>query len=348
MDEAEVLVRLLRRYSPSGHEAAAVGEFVSIARGLGYSVRKDAVGNGWARRGRGTPHVLFLGHIDTVEGRRPVVRRGGRIRGRGAVDAKGPLAAALVAGAASTGPGRITVVAAVGEETDSRGARSLVRRTRADAVIAGEPSGWDGVTLSYKGDLRLEAIFRGERRHFSAPDPTTADRALAWIHAVKEVAAHHAGPTLFRSLTAKVVALTDGSYGDAERVRVVLDLRLPPGLSTSTVLGEIPAGPDGPRLRTLARIEPIELERTSPVASALTAAIRGEGGRPTLRHKAGTSDLNLVVPAWKIPGAAYGPGDSRLDHTPREVVAEIELTRSVRVLRTTFDSLRRSLPSDGS
>ena len=39
---------------------------------------------------------MFLGHIDTVEGELPVRTAGGRIYGRGACDAKGSLAAALV------------------------------------------------------------------------------------------------------------------------------------------------------------------------------------------------------------------------------------------------------------
>ncbi|MGI0129220.1 MAG: M20/M25/M40 family metallo-hydrolase, partial [Thermoplasmata archaeon] len=61
--------------------------------------------------------------MDTVEGRRPARRRGGKVHGRGAVDAKGALAAALCAGERFSGPGELTIVAAVGEETDGRGAR---------------------------------------------------------------------------------------------------------------------------------------------------------------------------------------------------------------------------------
>ncbi|MFN3334629.1 MAG: M20/M25/M40 family metallo-hydrolase, partial [Caldilinea sp.] len=34
--------------------------------------------------------------------------------------------------------------------------------------------------------------------------------------------------------------------------------------------------------------------------------------------KTGTSDMNVVGPAWRCPIVAYGPGDSSLDHTPHE------------------------------
>ncbi|EQD29897.1 N-acetyl-ornithine/N-acetyl-lysine deacetylase, partial [mine drainage metagenome] len=147
MDESEILVELLRAYSPSGSESAGVEAFVSLARRLGYSTRVDPVGNGIATIGRGAPEILFLGHIDTVPGELPVRIEDGRIHGRGAGDAKGPLAAALAAGLDGPAMGRWTVVAAVGEETDSRGARYLADGPAPHAVIAGEPNRWDGIAI---------------------------------------------------------------------------------------------------------------------------------------------------------------------------------------------------------
>ena len=61
--------------------------------------------------------------------------------------------------------------------------------------------------------------------------------------------------------------------------------------------------------------------------------------RPTLRKKSGTADLNLAVPVWGCPAAAYGPGDSHLDHTDAESLAVDELRRSVDVLRRAFEAL---------
>ncbi len=339
MDEVEVLERLVARYSPSGNERSAVWEFVRIARQLGYRARVDAAGNGIAVRGAGRPETMFLGHIDTVEGRLPVRRAAGRIHGRGTVDAKGPLAAALVAGADFAGPGRFTVVAAVGEETDSRGARHLVRRGPPDRLIAGEPSGWDGVTVGYKGELRVEATFRSTRTHYSSPFPTAADLAVDWVVAVRAFAAARAGETPFRSLTAKVVGLLGQSPGDDEVARVTVDFRLPPGLSTRDLLRSLPRTPGRPSLAVTVRVEPAEVPRTNPVVLALEAGIRAEGARPTLWRKAGTSDLNLVVPRWKVPGAAYGPGEARLDHTAREAVRVRDLRRAVRVLRSALAQL---------
>jgi [amino group carrier protein]-lysine/ornithine hydrolase len=339
MDEAEVLERLVGRYSPSGSERAAVFEFVRIARELGYRARVDRVGNGIASRGAGRPETMFLGHIDTVEGQLPVRRASGRLHGRGAVDAKGPLAAALVAGAEFRGPGRFTVVAAVGEETDSRGARHLLARAAPDTLIAGEPSGWDGVTVGYKGELRIEATFRSTRTHYSSPFPTAADRAVDWVRTVRELAASRQGESPFRSLTAKVVGMWSQSPGDEEVARVTVDFRIPPGTSTADLVRLVAALPERPALAVTVRVEPVEVPRTNPVVLALEAGIRAEGARPTLWRKGGTSDLNLTVPRWNVPGAAYGPGEARLDHTAREAVRLRDLRRSVRVLRTALARL---------
>ncbi len=320
-------------------------EFVRLARELGYAARTDAVGNGVARRGRGRPRLVFLGHIDTVEGRLPVRRKAGRLYGRGTVDAKGPLAAALLAGRELAGPGEYLVVAAVGEETDSRGARHLLRRLRPEAVIAGEPSGWDGVTIGYKGEVQVELTFRGRRTHFSSPTPTTTDRVIGWVGAVRAFVTDRANDSPFRSLTAKVVGVQSRRRGDEETARVTVDFRLPPTISTRELLRAIPRASGAARPVVKIRVEPIEVDRSNPVVASLVEGVRAAGGRPTLWRKGGTSDLNLVVPAWRVPGAAYGPGDARLDHTDRESVSLSEFARSITVLRVALERLQALRPT---
>jgi [amino group carrier protein]-lysine/ornithine hydrolase len=341
VDSAAVLERLVARYSPSGQEAGAVAEFLRLARELGYRARADRAGNGIAEVGRGRPTTLFLGHIDTVEGRTPVARRRGRVHGRGSVDAKGALAAALLAGRGFAGPGTFRVAAAVGEETDSRGARHLARGPRPDAVIAGEPSGWDGVTIGYKGDLRLEATFEHARSHWSSPFPTATEAAIDWLGRLRVLAESRRGESPFRSLGAKAVGFASDPAADPEVARITVDLRLPPGLSTAELLELLPKEPTRPRLRVLVRVEPTEVPRTDPVVVALGTAIRAEGGRPTLWRRTGTSDLNVVARTWGLGGAAYGPGDSRLDHTARESLSIAELERASAVVRGALAQLSR-------
>jgi len=94
------------------------------------------------------------------------------------------------------------------------------------------------------------------------------------------------------------------------------------------------------RVRTRAAASALTPISASPTVQCATAnAIREAGARPTLRKKSGTADLNLAVPVWGCPAAAYGPGDSHLDHTDEESLAGDDLRRSVGVLRRAFEAL---------
>ncbi len=339
MDDIGMLRELVSVHSPSGDEAPAVRTFTRLAQSLGYRTEVDGAGNGIARRGSGRPQVMFLGHIDTVEGEIPVRTARGRLHGRGTCDAKGALAAALLAGARHQGPGEVTVVAAVREEVDSAGARYLVPRHRPDAVIVGEPSGWDGVTVGYKGVLSLVLTFKGERTHLSAPQPTAVEDALAFIARLRGFADARSGPTPYASLTAKVHTVNTRHEGGRDVVRVGVNLRLPQGTRTDEILRFLDDGPGGPAVRVVDRSEAVEVDPRNEVVRALCAGIREAGGRPTLLRKCGTADLNLVAPAWGCPAAVYGPGDSRLDHTDAESLDLEEFRRSVRVLTAAFATL---------
>jgi len=72
---------------------------------------------------------------------------------------------------------------------------------------------------------------------------------------------------------------------------------------------------------------------------ALARAISASGGRPRYTTKTGTSDLNVVLPAWHCPAAVYGPGDCALDHTPRESIDIAELRTGTDVLEAALRAL---------
>ena len=66
-----------------------------------------------------------------------------------------PLLAAAQAAPRLNGA-RVLVIGAVEEETHGRGARHLASTMPPPyCAVIGEPSGWDGVTLGYKGVLSL-------------------------------------------------------------------------------------------------------------------------------------------------------------------------------------------------
>src|SRR4030042_2223332 len=91
------LTNLLGIYSPSGKEGDAANFLESEMKKMGFEVGKDAIGNVIGVVGEGEPVILLCGHMDTVAGHTPLRIEEGKIYARGAVDAKGPLAAMIMA-----------------------------------------------------------------------------------------------------------------------------------------------------------------------------------------------------------------------------------------------------------
>ncbi len=339
----ELLVALVETPSPSGSEEAAAERLVSFFEAHGREVWRDAVGN---VRAPADDAVLLTSHIDTVPGQIPV-----RIEstdddellwGRGSVDATGPLAA-MATVAVRQG---VSFVGVIQEETDSLGARQLIEtRDAPDAVINGEPSGWDGITLGYRGMLSGTYVGTSESGHTSRPTPNAIEHALAWWQRAQTALEELTGDTyapIFEQLTAKPVAIDGGSSDDGLSVEATMDVqfRLPPSVDADTVReradGELEAG----TVNWGTPIPPVMQSSRTSVARALRGGIRTQDGDPRLVRKTGTSDMNIYATAWDCPMATYGPGDSSLDHTPDEHLSLREYDRSITVLDTAVDRLK--------
>src|SRR5688500_5587584 len=114
----DLLAGLVGVPSLSFQEANAVRYLVDWMAEHEFDAHIDEAGNAVGTVGSGDRHIVLLGHIDTVPGEIPVRIEDGVLWGRGAVDAKGPLATftAAAALAASRLKAKVTVVGAVGEE----------------------------------------------------------------------------------------------------------------------------------------------------------------------------------------------------------------------------------------
>ncbi len=308
----------------------------------GFRASIDEAGNAVGEIGEGPTHVVLLGHIDTVPGTFPVVLEGGDLVGRGAVDAKGPLAA-FVAAATHVVPGvRVTVVGAVEEESPtSKGARYWATRPAPDWCVIGEPSGWDAVTVAYKGRLSLRITLERQARHGAAPGPTCTEEALAlWQRVLASSEARTTGETGFAKLDCRLEGIQGGiSDGLVERAELRVGFRVPPGIATAELadlVRGVASSHEGDARVTVEHVsseEPARSPRTTPLARAFVGAIAEAGGSATFKVKSGTSDMNILAPAWGCPMVAYGPGDSRFDHTPTERLTLEDYARGISVLR---------------
>jgi len=250
-DGAIELLRGLVAIPSLSHQEEMAAEWLSTQMGaLGYGrAYVDEAGNAVGEIGPADAArvIMLLGHIDTVPGDIPVrieeSAAGPVLYGRGSVDAKGPLATFVAAGArlghawATEQNIRIVVVGATEEEAaSSRGARAIrdrfdgVREPIPAACIIGEPSGWSRVTLGYKGRLLVEIDAAQPMRHTAGPDAGIGTAPIAlwnWVDA--EAAAFNAGRTkAFDQLQPSVRRLgtwTDSAMWDHAEAQI--GIRLP-------------------------------------------------------------------------------------------------------------------------
>jgi len=338
-----LLERMVRTNSVSGDEVAIGNLLVHVMTAVGFDAYLDDAGNAIGTIGRGESMGVLLGHMDTVPGEIPVRIEDGQLYGRGSVDAKAPLAAFIVAAARTHARGELggqcVVIGCVEEEvSSSAGAHHVVEGFAPDWAIIGEPSGWDGITLGYKGCLRVRVRFQQAGAHNAHDRRTATEQAVStWERMRLAAQAYNQDrKRLFDHLMPTLVGIDGGVRGTDEYAELDIDLRLPPALGPDDAVAwlEDLLG-DGSLIRDGA-VAAWSGSRTTPLHRALAGAIAAEGGRPTWKLKTGTADLNIVAPAWGCPALAYGPGDASLDHTPHEHVDLEEFCRGIRVLEHTL------------
>ncbi|HEX6540082.1 MAG TPA: [LysW]-lysine hydrolase [Candidatus Dormibacteraeota bacterium] len=338
LDGTALLTEMLGIDSPSGAEAELARFLQRRLASLGFDVHVDDVGNVHAAWGSGDVAVALVGHLDTAPGRVAVRRDGRLLHGRGAVDAKGPLAAALTAVSRLPRDGgrRWLVIGAVEEEASSRGARHLAATMPApQGLVILEPSGWQGITIGYKGSVRVRWSRRQPASHGAGQEPSAGDRALAFVRRLQDHAAAWSGDAgIFQRWDVRVLHMASRSDGLEDRAQVEIGMRVPPACSSAEARQVVLALAGEGDVEVLYADEAVRTDRSSPLARRFVRAVRAAGGSPRFKLKTGTSDLNHLVPAWGCPALAYGPGDSHLDHTPDERIDLDEFERGVGVLES--------------
>ena len=349
----ETLHGLVARYSPSGQESTASDWLVQRMLALGYDQAFiDPIGNAVGILGEGPRQVVLLGHIDTVPGEIPLRVADGWLYGRGAVDAKGPLAA-FVDGAARTTRQtgwQLVVIGAVEEERNSEGARFAAGQYQPDFAIIGEPNGWQRVGTGYKGSAWAQLTVRRSQSHPAGGQESAPEAAVsAWEQIRTGTAALNEGRTrMFDQVLLSLRGIDSGEDGFEQWARLVIMARLPIDLPPEAWyerLAEMTGNTGELEPRGFA-IPAYQCAKNTPLMRAFLSSIRSTGETPGFVLKSGTADLNIVGPAWEkhpnFGGAlVYGPGDSALDHTPEERIELSEYHKAVAVVSGALENLMR-------
>lgn len=316
----------------------------------------DTEGNIIATRGRRPndgSHLVLNTHLDTVPPHIPYARDRDIIKGRGACDAKGPLAAFVDAFlSAEISTGQLTLAITPNEETSQVGGAHLGESLSADGYIVGEPTGLD-VCIAAKGNFGGEVTISGESAHASNPaDGINAIQAVGPLVDALEKYDDQVGPSPHDLLGVPTLTPTRIEGGGPlnqipDECTVSFDRRTVPPETIDEFLDSLhsyldrtisdeyelevaPAFPDSPDPDAFATDPDTELVQ-------MLAEFSGGKIRP---FEAATEASYFAADA---PTVVFGPGvltdeEGPVAHSNREYVKRSQVTAASKVVRNVIET----------
>lgn len=326
-DTTQDLVALTRALvdidSTTGREGAAGRWLADHLRTRGYEVVEQPVDgerfNVFASLGA-PPRVVFSTHFDCVPPFFPSRVEGERVFGRGSCDAKGILAAQVVAAERLKADGvrDFGLLFVVGEERGSDGAEAANRFAQerlngaCQYLINGEPTD-NRLGVATRGVWRVRLRASGRAAHSSHPElgESAIEKLLDVLRALRDIPLP-ADPVL--GVTHYTVGLIEG--GVAPNV-------VPPSASAEVLFRSIgPSADIRARLASLERAVAIEDVLEVPPVRMLVVPDFESAVFPY------TTDIPFLT-SWGQP-LLYGPGNILVAHTADEHIGMGELERAAR------------------
>ncbi len=345
MDRVRFLKDVLSIYSPSYEEDEMAVFLSEKMTQMGFSCEIDEVGNVIGKLGHGDPKIVLLGHMDTVRGFLKVKEERGKIYGRGAVDAKGPLCAFILAAYEIQHVLKLplAVIGAVEEEvTSSAGAHHIVHTFKPPKYcVVGEPSSWDGITLGYKGSVHIDFIIKEEKLHYSGRRITAAEKGVNFWNDLKSYCEEfNKGKKLFDALLPTLISLTSSDDDFHLELNERINIRIPPDFDTDHLIAWLNNRKNNATVHFSGFERAIKVDKNNPLVRKFLKSIRSLHGKPRFKYKTGTSDMNVVGGHWPCPMLAYGPGDSTLDHSPNEHIYVENFINGIEVMKKVLVDLK--------
>ncbi|SEN23375.1 acetylornithine deacetylase [Halorientalis persicus] len=349
---------------PSHEDVTEMREYlVETLDAEGVDPRVDGAGNTLATRtadgsghgeagGDDGPHIVCNTHIDTVPPHVPPEIDGETVRGRGACDAKGPLAALLSAFLdAEIESGRLTLAVTPDEEVYSTGAAAL--DLDADGYIVGEPTGLD-ICNAAKGRFEGTVEIEGVAAHAAEPESgASAIRAAAPVLQAIESYDETVGPPEHDSLGRPTLEPTVIEGGAATNqlpaeCAITVDRRSVPPETQQGFREQLEAHlqswiPDSMELsfEYTERETPFLEAFATPADSDVVAALRDAGAGELRPFGAATEASYFAADA---PTVVFGPGvladeEGAVAHAEREYVRRPEVERAGEIATAAVESL---------
>lgn len=317
MDLFELTKTLVSIDSVTGNEKACTDFLREQLEKRGYRVELQPVDSGRSNllASRGSPDVVLSTHVDTVPPSLPASEDSEFIYGRGTCDAKGIIAAQVMAAERLTAEGvdNFGLLFLVGEEVMSDGARVANESPCGSRfIINGEPTE-NKLALGTKGILRVDLRARGRMAHSAYPQlgESAIEKLLDVLADVRALPLPN-DPVLGPS------TLNIGMISGGRAANVVADE------ATAQVLIRTVNGAQELRAKIAELLEgrcEYEIVRDTPALKLE----RLDGFETDV--VAFTTDLPYLS-RWGRP-ILVGPGSIHVAHTDHERVAKTDLVRAV-------------------
>lgn len=301
------------------------------------------------------PHLLLLGHADTVEPAQGWTRQpfegeleGDRLYGVGAMDMKGGLVAAMLAlrqlARNRDWSGTVTFASVADEENSSRGMKAFMKKARGfDAAIVCEPH-FDDVVIGAVGKFNLRLTCRGRSAHGSRPKEGVnaideLARLLTSLNAVPF--SHH---ELIGEGTRCVLNFTGGpkeyQIQVPDHASCLINWHLVPGETTATavqLVEELITDLNSQAGFTIEVLEPTYPSYLTNLDDPFIQRFRDTYEQllnrlPALSYGQGVSDANYLAAAG-IPTVMFGPSGANM-HAPDEWSDTPQITRAAELYET--------------
>lgn len=317
----------------------------------GIEPRIDGAGNVLAEKSGAASgsHLVLNTHLDTVSPHVPFRREGATVYGRGACDAKGPLAALLDAFlSVEPARGRLTLALTPDEETTSAGAAAL--ELDGDGYIVGEPTGLSVCTAA-KGRFEGTITIHGTNAHAAKPDAgVNAVAAVEDVLSAVDSFDRQRGPGSHSVLGAPTLTPTVVRGGDAvnqipDQCTITVDRRsVPPETAASfeTALNDhLTERTDADCAFALTdRATPFLEAFATPEDCDLVAALVAASGGDVGPFTAATEASYFAF----APTVVFGPGvltdeEGAVAHADREYVHRPAIEQAADIIHRTLESL---------
>ena len=294
--------------------------------------------------------IVFNTHMDTVAPHLPYERDEGMIRGRGACDAKGPLAAMVSAYErfdAKDSDFAVRLVISPDEETLSRGLHEYLRDEGGediDFAVVGEPTSLDVCTAA-KGRFEATVEFVGESAHAASGGGKNAvsyaSEAVSRLESIKAESDKLLGES---RLTVTLFEGGEASNRVPERATITLDRRPLPHESAEDFVALVDETLDGIEcdyeMRLAERptpfLEAFRTDEDDAYVRTFVESVERAGGEPRVRAFEAATEASYL--AQHAPVVVFGPGAISEDdgtpvaHSEREYVRTEEVRKAADAL----------------